>query len=681
MDFLTKGAEYLARYEDFRLVGRDQELKRLTSVLMRNYANSVILVGAGGVGCTTICVGIQAAKTLPDAPFDIINKRLFWLDSDGLFSSGNTEETNHAFHRIITRLNEIDEAILIVEDTRDFIEACRNNNTMHFINALLVAVRNGRTQVIFETKDDDLDSILKSHSDMRELFTILPVDEPTGEALVAIVTAAATVLAKHHGVEVTKDAIDAAIEFTNRYHTRDPGLSRAQPERSITLLDRALAAYRLTAHRKPPQYSDEEWAAKQAQMRHLNADRRDGENVVTDYQDQIDSILKHEKEAAASPDGRPQVFDGGGFQAPAITELKSKIARVNAEVRKLKEQITTLTAEINSGLSLIRAMVLREFSDISGIAADKLDQDVKAKLRGLETDIKKRIFGQDEAVKKVADGIRVARVGRRNGDRPVPFLFLGPSGVGKTEVAKVLASIVLDDEGALSRFDMSEYMEKHAVAKMIGAPPGYEGFEAGGILTNLMRRSSNRVLLFDEIEKAHDDIFNVFLQVLSDGRLTDNVGRTVSFDGAITIFTTNIGQTHFLNPNLTDAEAESLAIEELNNRYRSEFLNRFNGRQNIYCFKKLDLPSMEKIVRREITSLDNVYGPQGIHVEALPEAISQFCADQYDPRIGARGLPGFITANLEPFLVNSILEDEDTKGTAQVTYSNENKRFDVKMAA
>lgn len=682
MDFLIKGPDFLAQYDNFKLVGRDQELKRLISVLMRNHANSVILVGAGGVGCTAICIGIQAAKQEPDAPFDIINKRLFWLDTDGLFSNGNAEEINHAFRRIVTRLKEIDEAILVVEDTRDLIEACRNNGTLHIMNALLATVRDGNLQIIFETKEEDLESVLKCHSDMRELFTILPIDQPTGEALVQIVTGAAGNLAKHHGIEVTEPAISAAIEFTNRYHTRDAGLSRAQPERSITLIDRALSAYRLSAHRKPPQFTDAEWATKTDEIRRLNRERRDGENIVTQYQDEIDEIIRNEQKtvSAAPENARTAMFDGGGYQAPAITELKGKIKKIEAEVAKVKIDLEAIAAEINSGLSLTRAMVLKEFSDISGIAADKLDQDVKAKLRTLDGDIKKRIFGQDAAVDRVADGVRVARVGQRQGPRPLPFLFLGPSGVGKTEIAKALAAILLDDEGALSRFDMSEYMEKHAVAKMIGAPPGYEGFEAGGILTNLMRRSTYRVLLFDEIEKAHPDVFNVFLQVLSDGRLTDGMGRTANFDGALTIFTTNIGQHHFLNPDLSDAEAEAAALQELSETYRSEFLNRFNGRQNIHCFRKLDIPSMEKIVNREIANIDKVYGAQGIHVQASADAVHSFCVDQYDPRIGARGLPGFITANLEPAIVKRILNEDDVNDTAQVTYSDSNKRFEVKFS-
>lgn len=672
MDFLIRGSDYLARYDDFKLIGRDVELQRLISILMRKHANSVILMGPGGVGCTSLCVGVQAAKNAPDAPFDLLRKRLFWFDDDGLFALGEGEKINHVFHRILRRLEQAHGSILVVEDTRDLIEACRNSGSMHFLNALLVAVRNGSTQVIFETKDEDLEAVLKCHSDLRELFTILPIEEPSGDALKAIVGAASSTLTVHHSIPILYDAQEAAIELTTRYHTRDNGLSRAQPERTITLLDRALASYRLEVHRQPPGYTVEQWQICQGEMRRLAAEQREGENAIAEYEGQLDA-LAHADTVRATP----TVFSG--LQSPEMAALHGKIAIVNSALAVTRTTLAHITAEINVGLYLDRTAVLREFASISGISLSRLNQDELAKLKGLDAALLKRIFGQDEVIGRVANGIRVARIGRRNKDRPLAYLFLGPSGVGKTEVSKVLAAALLDDETALTRFDMSEYAEKHAVAKLIGAPPGYEGFEAGGILTNMMRRNSNRVLLFDEIEKAHPDIFNIFLQILEDGRLTDNVGRTVTFDGATIIMTTNIGQPHFLDEDVSSEEAETAALADLGATYRSEFLNRFAGRQNILCFKRLNLDSIEKIVEREIASLNIVYGERGIKVLAIEGVIRDFCHDQYDPKIGARGLPGYISANLEPVLVNAILADQDTRGTALVGYDPAARRFVVSI--
>jgi ATP-dependent Clp protease ATP-binding subunit ClpB len=361
-----------------------------------------------------------------------------------------------------------------------------------------------------------------------------------------------------------------------------------------------------------------------------------------------------------------------------VASLKARTAELQAEIAKNKTTYDAITAEINAGLELDRSCVLSEFSRVSGISANKLGEDDIAVLRRLEHDLKSRVFGQDHVLTQVSNGIKVAKVGRRNRNKPLAsYMFIGPSGVGKTEVAKVVAGSLLGDEKALLRFDMSEYMEKHAVARLIGAPPGYEGFEAGGILTNAMRRNRNRVILFDEIEKAHPDVFNVLLQVLDDGRLTDNVGRVVSFDESIIIMTSNIGQPYFLDAALPFEDAKALANVELEKTYRSEFLNRFNGRQNIICFNRLDLDSIERIVRREIGDLDAAYATNGIDAVIEDLDLKAFCRDHYDPKMGARGLPGYIQANLEPIIVNRILERPDCKGVFRIAYAGDRKAFEV----
>jgi ATP-dependent Clp protease ATP-binding subunit ClpB len=671
MNHLIRGSEHLASHEGFELVGRDAELQRLVSVLMRSRASSVILVGPGGVGCTALCLGVQAAKMREDAPFDLVSKRLFWLDTNSLFSSGDGAATNGSFHRIVQRVERSREGVLIIEDARDFIEGCRSNNVSHFINGLILAVQNNRMQVIFETKDEDLDLVVRSHSDVKELFTILPIEEPGADALTKIVASAARGLTHHHGIRIADDAIATAIELTNRYQSRDSGLSRAQPERSITLLDRTLATYRLDVHRNPPGVPD--WEEQQRRLRKLHDEQRAGEMTISSLEEQIDHIKSTQPENT-----RLAVL--GQFETPEIMDLHEKVRLIQREVDVKRAEFAEITVAVNSSLLVTRDLVLGEFSDISGIPASKLNQDDVEKLRGLDAALARRIFGQEDAIRRLADGVRIARVGRRNNARPTSYLFLGPSGVGKTEMSKVLAGVLLDDEAALSRFDMSEYMEKHAVAKMIGAPPGYEGFEAGGILTNLMRRNGNRVLLFDEIEKAHPDIFNIMLQVLEDGQLTDNIGRTVSFSDAIIIMTTNIGQPHFLDETLSVEEAEARATDDLNTTYRSEFLNRFAGRQNIVCFKRLGLDSIEKIVRREIASINTAYGERGVTVSLDDASLSAFCEDRYDPRIGARGLPGFISANLEPIVVNAILANPELRdAAARVTYDRERRAFAVEF--
>jgi ATP-dependent Clp protease ATP-binding subunit ClpB len=719
MNHLIRGDDYLARVPNFKLVGREAELKKLSSILIRSKANSVLLVGPGGVGCTALCMGLQASKKDPDAPFDIVNKRIFWLDTDGLFSSGDATRINESFQKIMNRLYRTPESILMIEDMRDFIEAARNIGCLHFINALTLAIKSHKTQAVLETRDEDLDVVLKAHSDLRELFTLIDLHEPAGDSLLKIVQSAADDLQRFHKIRIAPDAVNSAIELTSKYRTRD-GISRAQPERSMTLLDRALATYRLGAHRKPPGFDEAEaartraknaaeiaaadgvlrqlvadWDARQSEIKTLYKRQRDGETAVIELEEQIEKQLAAEQDSRQSATGAAtgteapaggriakfaKLATGAGLESEAVRELRGRVRQFQEEIAKNRAAFEKLTTEINDRLELTRDIVLKEFSAISGISVSKLNENEREKLRKLEGDLKKRIFGQDHVIQHLANAVKTARVGRRNQDRPqASFMFLGPSGVGKTEIAKALAESLLDDEKALTRFDMSEYMEKHAVSRLIGAPPGYEGFEAGGILTNEMRKNPLRVLLFDEIEKAHPDVFNVFLQILSDGRLTDNVGRTVSFSESIIIMTTNLGQPHFLNPELTPSEAVQAALEEVGKTYRSEFLNRFAGRQNIVCFNKLDLASIEKIVRREFDSIDRTYGPDGIKLVVNEEDLKAFCKDHYDPAIGARGLPGFIQANIEPIIVNLILETT-RRGTLTLRYDAATSKFELRDA-
>jgi ATP-dependent Clp protease ATP-binding subunit ClpB len=706
---LLAGEDVLAGRPNFKLVGRAEALKRLSAILMRSHANSVLLFGPGGVGCSSLVYGLQASKADPDTPFDIVSKRMFFLDTDKLFSSGDTQQINAMWRQIMERLERTPSSVLVIEDTRDFIEAARNSGCMHFINGLTFAVKNGRTQAILEARDEDLEAVLKCHSDLRECYTMMDLEEPTGQDLEMIVDSGTAGLEKHHRIRVHQDARRAAIELTNKYRTKDAGLSRAQPERAVTLIDRALSTYRLEAHGAPIglrtlsnrlaraqtdaerdaiaheiRLLREDWQAKQDKLRQFYELERRAEAQLLELENELLRIKKEEKdrEPPLAPSGMDEAATRShalrqrlvaGFDSPEVTRVRSHISRCQEIIDENKKRFLEIAQTIDAELELRRDHVLTEFSRISGISANKLNEDEREKLRNLEEGLRSRIYGQDRVLTQVANGIKVARLGKRSKGKPLAYLFLGPSGVGKTELAKALAALLFDSEEALARFDMSEYMEKHGVAKMIGAPPGYEGFEAGGILTNMMRRNPNRAILFDEIEKAHPDIYNIFLQILGDGRLTDNIGRTVQFGDAIIIMTTNIGQAHFLG--LDFAEGEKAAILELNGTYRNEFLNRFAGRRNIICFNRLDLESMQKIVKREINNIDMTYRDQGITTVMSDEAIAEFSADHYDPAEGARGLPGYIQVNLEPIIVNGLLDNPDVTGTLRVGYDKAKKSF------
>lgn len=709
MQYLTTGNELLSQHPDFKLVGRAEDMKRLTSVLMRNKAASVILVGPGGVGASALVMGLQALKDDPNVPFDIVSKRLFWLNTDELFASGNHEDINKGFNGVLTILKRTPDSVLIIEDTRDFIEAARNSGCNHFINSLNSVVKAGNTQVILEARDPDLDLILAAHSDMKQCYTVIDLNEPVGQDLVDIARVNAQGLIKHHDIKIEDDAILTAVELTNKYRSRDASLSRAQPERSSNLLDRALSTYRLDAHKRHPQVLllmasgvkegdpqiallDKEYAKVQDRIKELFRLQRDGEIAIIGLEEQIAAIKKEEADNPPVKDiqnidtnsRRIQMFSNvaasGGFESPAVRELRNQIRQFELVINENRGEFDALTEQINSQLALTKEKVLAEFSRLSGIPVSKLNEDEKVKLRNLEAVLNGRVFGQEDVIHKIANAIKVARIGRRNGGKPqAAFLIMGPSGTGKTEVCKALAHALKDDEAALTRFDMSEYMEKHSVAKLIGAPAGYEGSERGGILTNAMRSNPHRIILFDEIEKADPAVFDLFLQILSDGRLTDNHGRTVNFSDSMVIMTTNIGQTFFLDDSLASEEAERLANVELDSIYRPEFLNRFAGRQNIVCFSRLGLESIEKIVKRELHGLKSAYQESGVKIKYSEECIKAFCADHYQARHGARGLQGYIVANIEPLVVNMILENEIESAILTLVYDKQSRQFNIRV--
>lgn len=704
---LVRGREYLAQFEQFQLIGREDILRKLTAILIRKRANSVLMVGVGGVGCSAICLGLHASKDLEETPFDIVSKRFFWLDSDLLFASGDTGQVNEDFKSMLRTLERTPNSILVIDDMRDFIDAARNSGCTNFINALMYSVKRKKFQLIMESRDEDLQAVLSCHSDMKESYTLIDVPEPSDDVLSVIIkTISNTRLKSHHRIEIGEDAVEAAIEVTTKYRVQDLGLSRAQPERTLTLLDRALTAYRLNSHARDPRLKEIQdqlsehkedsaehnalneqvqeielaWQKRQQMLKKIDVELRNGEEAIRQLEFEIEEQKEIEQEVSHTPDDEKKDFtsfalrmSAGGYDSEKVTELKASIARFEIELEENRGKFNKLTDEINTNLLLGRDEVLEEFSSISGIPVNKLTQDERAKLLNLDENLRNHVYGQDEAVELLANQVRVAKAGLQSPNKPqAAFMFLGPSGVGKTELAKALTVELFDDDRALLRFDMSEYMEKHAVAKLIGAPPGYEGYEAGGILTNEMRRNPRRIILFDEIEKAHGDIFNVFLQILDDARLTDNRGLTVSFRDAIILMTTNIGTTHFLNE--PDYEvANKLAMEDLIEQYRPEFLARFNGRRNIVCFKTLDLDVIEKIAVRDIARLNEMVQSTNpnISIGMESEDLKLMCRDHYVPANGARGITGYIEGVIKPKIANTVLFDQDAQGTIKLKYDVE----------
>ena len=736
-EILVREDAYLAQDPDFQLVGRDKELQSLSRILMRSQANSVILTGPGGAGASAICRGLAQAKDDPNAPFDVINKRIFWLDTDQLFSSGSNQQIQDQFTKILGQLKRGKESVLIIDDAKDFIEACRNSGNTHFINALVRANRDTNTQLILEARVEDLGLVLAAHSDMSEFFTVLDIGEPDEENLASIVQAVAKKLELHHKFPASQAALESAIRLTTKYPVSDHSLSRAQPEATINLLDRAYTYKRQQAHENPPailtkdrqlkairralgdpqshnadltgktpeelkamadvleveiEQDRAQWDETRAQMTALYKKMRRADEFIRKMEDElIEKQREMEQSAQASNEdaaqlseedpasveftGLGQSWRNAGFNdTPETADLREKIEMAQAEYDKYADEYGAMVAQANEGLVLEPADVDRVFSEIANIPVEKLNEDEREKLMRLDDDLKARVFGQDHAIDQLVGSIKVSSVGLKDPEKPqAVFMFPGPSGVGKTETAKALAELRHGSRKSLFRVDMGEYMEQNSVNKLIGAPPGYEGFEVGGALTTAIKKNPRQVVLFDEIEKAHPKVFDVMLQMIDDGRLTDSRGFTASFSEAEIIFTTNVGAEHFLDPDLTYEQAQARMMEDLKEKFRPEFLNRFGGRQDIVGFKALGLPVIEKIVEREFRNLNQQIAETGrdIHVEASPETIKAMCRTVYDPETGARGVPGFIKNTVKRALSDAMLTSQSASGLATVTYDEQ----------
>lgn len=691
-EFLVSGENVMKSRPNFKLVGRDKELDAIMKVLMRKSAHSVILVGQGGVGCSALTYGLQNAKSDPNTPFDIVHKRFWFLDTDGLFS--NPENTSESFDKMVKILADTPDSdtVLIVEDTRDFIDAVTNSGNASFINTIMREVERGSFQVIFEVKDTDLDFVLNCHSNMREMFTVMEVQEPDSTSLGLIVEEASIPLQHHHGIPISEEARKQAIHLTTTYPGKESSLSRAQPEASLTLLDRASATYRKEAHEKHP-------ILRQAEAVHAenpSAETEAALNNVRSMWCKLTLAMKDacEKQAAgermlAKLQEELEKASSDRSEENALFLTNPKEQALNAEIRKAKNTIdentkvyNELSAQVNKGLELGELDVFREFSTLSGIPFDKLNEDEAEKLLNLDRTLKKNLFGQDHVIDQVVNALLTARTpGLKERNKPdAAFMFCGSSGVGKTELAKQLAKELKDDEHALLRFDMSEYKEKFAVTSLIGAPPGFQGYDQGGVLTNAVRKNPNAIILFDEIEKADPSIFDIFLQVLDDGRLTDTQGRVVSFEHTILLFTTNTGASNFLDDSMSFDEQLEGTLEDLSGEYRAEFLNRFNGRENIVGFKVLPIEVIELIARGQLKKVNKGFSENDVDlkVEMSNTDIRRLVEYQYKPERGARGIDGIFRTNVYPQFARLIKTNGANGQTANIRFKD--GEFSVEMS-
>jgi ATP-dependent Clp protease ATP-binding subunit ClpB len=664
------------------VIGRDEEIRRTIQVLSRRTKNNPVLIGDPGVGKTAIVEGLAQRVVRGDVPDALKNKKIVTLDLSAMVAG--TKYRGEFEERMKAVLNEVLTAngyiILFIDELHTVVGAgAAEGGVMDAGNMLKPALARGELHAIGATTQDEYRKHIERDAALERRFQPVMVDEPTIEDTISILRGLKERYETHHQVRITDDAIVAAAQLSDRYIS-----DRFLPDKAIDLIDEAAAQLRMAITSDPAELDDlkrrrmqleiERQALKRETNRETQARLERLEQVLgTLTQTQTDLELRLASERAA---------------ISRISQLKEQIEQTKVAIeqsqreydynrlaelqygslpqlqRELEAEVQALDQQQDRGALLREEVSAEDIAETvgrwTGIPVSRLLLDEVARLRSMEQNLHKRVIGQDEAIKAVSNAVRRARAGLHDPNRPLgSFLFLGPTGVGKTELARALAEFLFDDEHALIRLDMSEYMEKHAVARLIGAPPGYIGYTEGGQLTEAVRRKPFSVVLLDEVEKAHPDVFNVLLQVLDDGRLTDGQGRVVNFQNTVTIMTSNLG-SHAIQETLDDPEAmREEVLEALQNFFPPEFLNRVD---DITIFQSLSQAQIGEIVRLQVAQITRRLSDQKIAIELTENALRHLVKIGYDPRYGARPLKRAIQREILDILALELLDKRFRSG-------------------
>ncbi len=643
------------------VIGRDDEIRRVLQILSRRTKNNPILIGEPGTGKTAIVEGLAGRIVRGDVPENLKRKQVYSLDMGALIAGakyqGEFEE------RLKAVINEIVQAqgeiILFIDEIHTLVGAGKSSGAMDAANILKPALARGELRSIGATTLDEYQKYFEKDKALERRFQIVMVDEPDTEDAVAILRGLKEKYENHHKVRIKDDAIIAAVQLSQRYIS-----DRFLPDKAIDLVDEAAAKLRIEMDSVPEQLDEISRRIAQLEIER-EAIKRDGdEQRIKQLDESIANLKERESDYRAKWQSEKELIGHIQQNKIDIEQLNFEAQRAEREgnyarvaelryslIKQKQDEIATFQQQLRD-MQGDKALIKEEVDsdDIAeivsrwtGIPVTKMLQSEGEKLLHLEDELHKRVVGQDEAIKAISDAVRRSRAGLNDPRRPIgSFIFLGTTGVGKTELAKALADYLFNDENMLTRIDMSEYQEKFSVTRLIGSPPGYVGYDEGGQLTEAVRRKPYSVVLFDEIEKAHPDVFNVLLQVLDDGRLTDNKGRTANFKNTIIIMTSNMGSDllrqrfEALTPQNRDrilAESRQQVLTMLKNTIRPEFLNRID---EIIMFTPLDEQQIAQIVRLQLNGLKKTLAPNGITLDYTEEAVKALARAGYDPEFGAR---------------------------------------------